>query len=881
MCSKLWAAAALFPLALTAATESPKLLLDRSVVPTHYAAQLTVTPGSSTFAGSIDIDVTLSQPASTVWLNAVDIDIASATAGGQPAKIVPGNKGFVGLDVPQAIPAGTAKLHIDYTGKISRNSSAGLFQLQEDKTWYVYTQFESIDARRAFPCFDQPSFKTPWDLTLKVPAGDKAFANAPEVSSTKQSDGSKLVRFATTRPLPAYLVAFAVGPFDVVDLGKAGQNKTPLRMVIPKGHSGETEFAASAIPQLLTQLENYFGIPFPYAKLDSVVMPISNFAMENAGLITYGSSLLLSKPQDDSIGRQRGCASVTAHEMAHQWFGDLVTTAWWDDIWLNEAFATWMSDKVVARWRPDWQFQVEATESMLGAMGQDSLASSRKIRQPIESEDDIANAFDGITYQKGAAVINMFEHWIGEDRFRNGVRTYLSDYSDKSATAEQFLASLAKAGARDIAPAFSSFLNQPGTPVVSLTLDCGTGTPQVGLTQSRFVPIGSKASKVSTWSVPVCVRYQADGKVDTECTLLTAASGEISLRRAKSCPAWVLGNDHEIGYYRVNYPGNLLEKLVRSAGPELSTAETVGVLSDVRALAGAGNISPAQALALVPAFAGRKERQVVAGATDIAEMAVTRYVGDEDLALGRRFILENFGARAEALGWKAKPGENEDQRLMRQTLTSFAATEGEDRALSDEAKTLARKYLKDPSAIDPDMASAVLTTAARNGDAALFDELLAAAKSAKQSRERGRLLGALGSFADPALAQRALALLLAGQFDMREAFYPLLFGPLQYRSTERLPFQFVHDHIDEFLKVLPGEATADYAASLPGVGRAFCDATSRQLLTDFFAERVKNYTGGPRELAQTVERINLCIEQKAKLAPGIEQYLRSNFSGSR
>ncbi|MBS1872234.1 MAG: M1 family metallopeptidase [Acidobacteria bacterium] len=875
MLSKLWATA-LLPLAVTAAATSPKLLLDDSVTPVHYTAQLSVTPGSDTFDGAIDIDVSLKQPASTIWLNGVSLTVKSATAAGQAAKAVEGNKGFIGFEVPQAIPAGPARLHIEYSGKISRSSSAGVFQLEDDKQWYVYTQFESIDARRAFPCFDQPSFKTPWDLSLKVPADHKAFANGPEVSSTKQADGSKIVKFATTRPLPAYLVAFAVGPFDVVDLGRAGQRSTPMRIVMPKGHAGEAQFASESLPQLMAELETYFGMPFPYPKLDSVVMPISNFAMENAGLITYGSSLLLSKPKDDSVNRRRACASVAAHEMAHQWFGDLVTTAWWNDIWLNEAFASWMADKIVAKWKPEWQFSVDSTESMLGAMGQDSLASSRKIRQPIESEDDIANAFDGITYEKGSAVINMFEHWIGEERFRNGVRSYVASYADKAATADQFLGSLAGAGARDIAPAFSSFLNQAGTPVVRMELECGSGTPQVKVLQSRFLPVGSKASKDQTWSLPVCVRYQADGKVDTECSLLTSRTGEISLRRAKSCPAWVLGNDREIGYYRVEYSGDLLSRLVRSAAPELSASETVGLLSDARALSSAGLLPPAQALSLVSAFAGRKERQVVGAALEVANLATVRYLSDDDVAMGRKFLLANFGARAEALGWKAKNGEADDVLLLRQDLVPFMAKQAEDQTLIDQATALARVYLKDRSAVAPEMASSVLSVAASHGDPKLFDELLAAAKASKVSQERRRFIGALGAFQDPALVDRAMGLLLTGEFDLREAFFPLLFGPLQHKLTERLPYQFVRNHIDDLIKVLPGEATADYAGALPGVGQAFCDATSRQLVSDFFSERVKNYTGGPRNLAQVLERIGLCMEQKAKLGPEISAFLKAN-----
>ncbi len=866
---------AALPLTLLAAPfDGPNLRLDNTVVPTHYAAQLTVTPDSNTFDGSIDIDVTVSAPRPVIWLNALDLELKSARIGNQMAKIVPGNKGFAGLEVPAPLQPGATTIHIDYSGKISRTESAGIFQLKDNGHWYTYTQFESTDARRAFPCFDQPAFKTPWDIALRVPSADRAFANSPEVSSTNQQDGSKLVKFATTRPLPTYLVAFAVGPFDVVDIGKGGQNKVPLRIVMPKGHTGETTFAAGAIPELLKLLEDYFGMPYPYAKLDSVVMPISNFAMENVGLITYGASLMLSDPKKDSIGRQRICAIVVAHEMAHQWFGDLVTTAWWDDIWLNEAFASWMENKIVERWRPDWHMEVTAAEDMLGVMAQDRLASTRKIRQPIESDNDIANAFDGITYQKGAAVISMFEHWIGEERFRNGVRLYVRENADKSATVQQFLSALSRAGARDVTPAFSSFLDQTGTPVVSMSLACDKGTPQVTLRQSRYVPVGSTASESQLWSLPVCVKYEADGKIHSDCTLLTHATGEIVLSRAKTCPAWVLGNDREAGYYRVEYPRPMLDKIVHAA-PELSTAEMVGILSDVRALVDAGKLSPAAALSMVPAFAKLSQREVVAGSMNISVLAVGHKVSNAELPLGRQFIHSNYGARAEKQGWKSQDGETDDQKLLRATLVSFVAEDGRDPVLTKEAVRLAYVWLKDHTAVDNNMAGHILTSAAKSNDPALFDAYLAAAKTAKASNERRMLFAGLGSFSDPALAERAMGLLLTQQFDMREAFRPLLFGALEERETERLPFQFLRTHIDALLKVLPGEVGSDFSAALPGVGATFCDAASRTEVNDFFKDRVKQFTGGPRSLAQTLEKIDLCIQQKAKIGPELETYLRS------
>ena len=349
---------------------APNLRLGDSVRPTHYAIDLTIEPGRDTFSGVADIEVDVREPKDTIWLNAIALEIHDATIGGKPARTVPGNVQVIGLSTGQPIPAGRTRLHIAYDGHISKNSSAGIFQLQEDNRWYVYTQFEPTDARRAFPCFDEPAFKTPWDIALRVPRQLMAVANTSQATESDAGNGMKLVRFATSRPLPSYLVALGVGPFEAVDLGKVGRKSTPMRILVPQGKKDEAKYAAESVPQLFQLLEDYFGMPYPYAKLDSIVMPIGNFAMENVGLITYGESLLLSKPEHDTINRQRSCAITTAHEMAHQWFGDLVTTAWWDDIWLNEAFATWMESKITGQWKPEWRMEASDVDDRLGAMRQ-------------------------------------------------------------------------------------------------------------------------------------------------------------------------------------------------------------------------------------------------------------------------------------------------------------------------------------------------------------------------------------------------------------------------------------------------------------------------------------------------------------------------------
>ncbi len=857
------------------AVDAPKLQLPGGAAPTHYAIDLTIIPGQDKFQGVAEIEITFGQSTKFLWLNGTDLAVKQAVlkTGTQslPATVVPGGSDFIGFSFPQAA-AGKAVLHVEYEGKISRNSSAGLFQLRDGDPWYVYSQFEPTDARRAFPCFDEPAFKVPWELMLHVKKDQMALANTPIVSEVNEANGMKRFQFAQTKPLPSYLVALAVGPFEAVDLGKHGKNHTPLRVIVTKGRGAEAAWAKESIPPLLERLEDYFGMPYPYEKLDSISMPISNFAMENVGLITYGQSILLGNPEHDTIRRKRDFAITAAHEMAHQWFGDLVTTAWWNDIWLNEAFASWMENKIVEKWKPEWSVDIEAMRSRLGAMQLDSLVASRKIRQPIESNDDIANAFDGITYNKGEAVIETFERYVGAEKFRDGVREYMKTYANRNATAEQFLKSISTAAGRDVAPAFNSFLDQAGVPLVTVELQCANGSSSLRLSQRRSLPIGSKGAGKENWLIPVCAKYEADGQVRTTCELMTDPTSNMKLA-AKSCPAWVLANDGEAGYYRVLYKGDLLDRLLKDNG-HLTVAERVGILGDVIALVNSGDLQPAAALSLVSRYRDDPNREIVASVVNIAGLVRGPGVASDLRPNGQRFIEKMFGDRARKLGWKSQPGESYDTRLLRQELVGFVAGAGEDKILSAEAGRLARAWLKDRSAIDSDLVSTVLHVAARDGDRALFDQFHAAAKNEKDRRARRALIGSLGLFRDPGIANSALALTLTGEFDAREGFAALLFGPEAYPETRRLPFEFVKKNIDAILSKLPREVGGDFAAELPGSGNSFCDASSRAELADFFGGRVKDYTGGPRQLAQTLEGIDLCIARKQAVGPGIAAFLK-------
>ncbi len=847
------------------------LRLAGSVKPTRYAAELTIVPTAETFEGTITIGLEVSKEIGGLWLNGADLTIerASIKVGGAtivatPIAATPATTEaeVVGFQFARVVRPGPAELVITYKGKNYEKETDGIHRQLERGEWYVFTQFEATDARRAFPCFDEPGYKVPFALTLTVKSEHVAVANSPAVSETATTNGMKVVTFAPSQPLPTYLIAFAVGPFEIVDGGKAGKHNTPLRVIVPKGRSADAAYATKATPEILVALENYFGMPYPYEKLDQIAVPRKGGAMENAGLITYGQGLLIWPADEDTTARKRRFASVAAHELGHQWFGDLVTLAWWNDIWLNESFASWIADSIIHRWQPSWQMDVGMVSGRSGSMRGDTLKNSRKIRQPIETKADINTAFDGITYGKGSAVLTMVEAWLGRDKFQTAVRKYLAAHAHGIATTEEFLAALTTEGGPDVAPVLSSFLDQTGVPLIGVELQCVKDrAPKLVMTQQRYTTIGQAATAEQTWRVPVCVRFP-EGRA---CTVLSQATASLELP-SKTCPAWVLANDGELGYYRVDYKGDLLAKLMAVAPKQLTLPERIGVYGDLAALVDADKLPIDKVLELAPTLATEQVRQLVSTATTFAGYLDDDYTPTALRAKRARFVRKLFGERARKIGFAAVKGESDDVRMLRASMISWVALTGEDPRLIATAKQLANKWLVDRKAIDPDMVGTVLTIATRFGDRALFDKLYAQAKLEKERKERGQLLGAMGGFRDPAIVKVAMAIALTDEFASHESI-GLVWAALDEVPGRDLAYAFIKQHHDALVAKLP----RDY--SFARVTGAFCDQAHKADAEAFFKDKIAKSAGGPRSFAQTLERVDLCIARKQAFAPGIAKFL--------
>ena len=541
-------------LALVAAV--PQWTLPDDVTPLTHKMEITVDPGKPTFTGTAVIEVELKTRRDVLWVNGRDITVQRAAIDSAKATVQLAGNEFIGISTGKQVGPGRVTLQFSYTAKLSLTAKSGPYRRQTGADWYAFTVFTPIDARRAFPCFDEPRFKTPWTMAIRVKAGDLAFSNGPEMSTEDQPGGMKLIRFAETQKIPSEVVAFAVGPFDVYDGGRAGQRDTPVRVLTPKGRGAEGKIAAEATRRVLPKLEEYTGIPYPWDKLDHVALPEGAFgAVENPGLITYlAKSLLL--PADAPAERVRALDGLEAHELAHQWFGNLVTQSTWEDVWLSEGFATWLSAEVM----DPGHARLEARRARI--MAADEGPKSHPVRNPKRTRVAMESVYDQFPYQKGAGILLTFEAWLGPDRMREGLRAYLRKHASGNASSGD----LAEELGVEAWPVLESMLSHKGVPVVEGKIDCAKGVAVLKQPVAGFQML------------PVCYRAESGA---TGCVVAKGSVTEVAL---SGCPAWVLWNAGGMGYFRTRWTDVM--KLPPLS--ELTVAERVTLANDLKWSVGHG-----------------------------------------------------------------------------------------------------------------------------------------------------------------------------------------------------------------------------------------------------------------------------------------------------
>lgn len=580
--------------ALPAFPPPPTFLLPDDVIPKKHIVDLTIDPSQPAFDGRARIEVELRHPVTVIWVNARNLTPteASVEAEGRtyPARAETAGDEFIALELDSRVGPGPAVLSIRYRGRMDDKALSGPYRRKVAGDWYVFTTFTPIDARRAFPCFDEPRFKTPWELTLNIPRDLKAFANARALNETEEPGGMRAVRFAPTKPLPAEVVAFAVGPFDEFDGANAGHG-TRIHVITARGHAEEGRAAAQATVEVLPRLEAYTGIPYPFGKLDHIALPEGAYgAVENPGLITYLARALLVAPGEETPEKTRAIRSLEAHEIGHQWFGDLVTQSTWQDVWLSEGFATWLSAKMMDEEQPPARQHLSAIAARERIMAADAGPLSRPVRVPMSSREDMRGVYSQFVYQKGAAILLMLEGWLGQNRVQDGLRAYLKQHSFGNAGTSDLEIALRDSAGVDPTPVMHAFLDQTGIPIIQGEVSCGGAAPRLEIEETNAF---------HKWAIPVC--WRTDGSAAPSCTVLATAHREIDLPKGTVCPAWIYLNAGGTGYYRSEWSPAQVASWTNRGVTQLTPAERLTLAYDLRAMKQAGRTDVSALLAKLAA----------------------------------------------------------------------------------------------------------------------------------------------------------------------------------------------------------------------------------------------------------------------------------------
>ena len=850
--------AAYFLLAGAAKSEAQRL--PTTVVPENYKLLVDAGISAGRFSGEEQITVRVSQPLNEIVLNSLDLEITlaevTAAGGTQTAQISYDKPAeMVRLRLAHPVPAGPATLHLKFSGPLTQGLR-GLYLSKTPRRAYAVTQFEGTYARMMFPCFDEPAFKATFDLSVIIDKGDTAISNGSIIADEQLGLKHKLT-FSTSPRMSTYLVALAIGDWKCL---KKNVDGIPLRVCTAPEKKDKGKFALDVAAHSLRFYDHWYGIKYPFGKLDMVAIPDYEWGgMENTASIFYRDTALLLDENTASVPSKRGHATVIAHEIAHQWFGDLVTAAWWDDIWLNEGFATWMERKPIEAWHPEWDLDQDAAAAAQQIIGVDSLSSARAIHGDPSTSSEIKEMFDGITYEKGGAVLRMLEAYVGPEVFRRGVNRYLQEHANGNATSQDFWRALSRVSGKPVDKIMPTFVMQPGVPVVSIRGKCQNGRSPLEITQQRFL-FSPKSGSTEQWQIPVCLKTA--GTPESQCFLLTDKTQQFDLN---ACPAWVFGNRQADGYYRVAYEPQMLARIGGSAEKELSPVERVALVEDAWAMTRAGRYPVGLFLQLAQAMRAEHEPAVINLVTSHLETVGASLVANGQKGRYAQFLREQFAPLAAELGWATRSSDTDEQRSLRARLLGVLGAAHDPGAVA-AAQSAVKAYLQKPGSVEGTFSSAAFTVAAQNGDPALYDTIHAAFLKTVAVDQYYQYLFALAAFPQTALAQRTLALIDEGKVHQQD--YPSFFSALLANpATRPAAWDYLKKNWD-FLAVKVTSFGGRGAVSALG---DFCSAAERNDVQHFFADR--RPPGAERALQQSVERMNGCIEFKQIQQGNMEKWL--------
>ena len=841
------------------------IVLPANVRPRHYQITLQPDLDKFTFDGLELIEIEIAETTSDIVLNADEMRVHTATlvkdGNSQLATAITldGERETVTLSFTNAIEPGAAQLDLRFTGALN-DKLRGFYRSQyvnpEGETAYLATtQFEATDARRAFPCWDEPSCKATFQLTLNIPTQMVAVSNTPIIDTAGLDSGYKSIMFARTPVMSTYLMAFIIG--DLTYIEQEAANNTRVGVWTTRGKEEQGRFALETSARMLSFFNDYFGIPYPLEKLDHIAIPdFAAGAMENWGCITYRETALLVDPDNSSAGTRQRVAEVVAHEMAHMWFGDLVTMEWWDDLWLNESFASWMGTKAVDWAFPEWQMWTQFVNMDTNrALSLDGLKNSHPIEQEVKDPAEISQLFDAISYSKGASVIRMLEQFLTPEVFQRGLHQYLNANQYANARTEHLWAALEEASQQPVTAIMGTWTGQMGYPVLRVEAHESGDHLELALSQERFVYdnlMGETEPEEMVWQVPVGVAQSGNG--ESQILVMDSPQARLRLDRPAGADGWFKVNPLQTGFFRVNYSEADWQRLIPAISAlTLPATDRLGIQNDAYALSKAGLLPVTQFLALAEAYKNEDDASVWSDlASNLRDIELL--VADEPCHENFRSFARNlFGPAARRIGWEARDGEGHLDALLRSTVLSQAGSYGDPEFLS-QARERFDTYLKDGSTLHPDLRGLVFSLAAQGGDDTTYDALWELEKKADLQEEKIRLLLALARFSQPELLQETLRRAISDDVRSQDTISVITSVASNLRGRH-LAWQFVKDNWDEFDRRYGDGGFG--LMRLVSICSNFVDADKLAEVETFFQEHPA--PAAERTIRQALERVRLNV----------------------
>jgi puromycin-sensitive aminopeptidase len=842
--------------------------LPDTVQPSHYTLHITILPEEKQFWGQVGIQVQVLKTVNIIILHALELEIQNAEIETDEqcleAQIIQDSSSeTITLLFSKKIKPGPSLLSLHFSGKLNRQLR-GLYKVQVNGETFAFTQFEPTDARRMFPCFDEPALKARFRLSVTLPSHLMALSNMPPVQEKSQGN-TKTIHFDETPVMSTYLLALAVARLESKEV-QIGQTRVAI-WVLP-GQLGLGQFALKVTSAVLPLLNDYFGLPYPYPKLDLVSVPdFAMGAMENWGAIFFRDSRLLLDETLSSTSTQRAVANVITHEIVHQWFGNLVTMVWWDDLWLNESFATWLACKIVDQWRPEWNSWAEFQEEKEIPLEIDALESTRPIRAEAASAAQIEEMFDPLSYEKGAACLRMLEQFLGEIRFKEGIRQYIGKYQFKNATQDNLWAELEAASDQPVMTMAKDWFTQPGFPLVTVqSLD--PDHRNLVLKQQRFRSTPSDAS-TTLWSIPFILKYKDQSGFhlhqlilkDFSTSLLLPGQGKVD---------WIYLNAGERGFLRTAYDPDLQKSLYSVAVETLDPGEKIGFLNHLWALLLSGNFLAADFLEALLHFKGDQTRVLVETIVAHLETLSDQIILSTDQPKFARLLQELFLPLWKELGWDPKPGEDDETRLTRAAVLWALGALAEDEDVLPEMPRRLTLYWVRPASLDPTLATPLIRLCARTDLGALFDKYIQNFKSAATPEDRDRYLRAAADFKKPDLAKKLLEFSLSDAIRAQDVWKPIRYL-LANPTVQAEAWYFVKTNW-QALRQKGGSVGAQRI--IQGT-RNLWRPDWREEVRAFFQNPTNKVLAAERTLAQTLELMEIGIRFKARQQAALSQWLNS------